>query len=105
MPSSSSFALTGGLTGSGSLGVGLEGGESGAGGERTLILLNRSGVAQKVDVKWPGAKFRYLETASPQQENSVEPGPRPAGASLEVLVSPGAIVTLTNVELGKVTGA
>ncbi len=78
---------------------------SGAGGERTLILLNRSGVAQKVDVKWPGAKFRYLETASPQQENSVEPGPRPAGASLEVLVSPGAIVTLTNVELGKVTGA
>jgi hypothetical protein len=78
---------------------------SGAGGERTLILLNRSGVAQKVDVKWPGAKFRYLETASPQQEHSVEPGPRPAGASLEVLVSPGAIVTLTNVELGKVTGA
>ena len=76
---------------------------SGAGGERTLILLNRSGVAQKVDVKWPGAKFRYLETASPQQENSVEPGPRQAGASLEVLVSPGAIVTLTNVELGKVT--
>jgi hypothetical protein len=35
------------------------------------------------------------------EENSVEPGPRPAGASLEVLVAPGAIVTLTNVELGK----
>jgi len=74
----------------------------GAGSERTLILLNRSAVAQKVDVKWPGAKFRYLETASPQQENSVEPSP--AGASLEVLVAPGAIVTLSNVELGKVTG-
>jgi len=70
---------------------------SGAGGERTLILLNRSAVAQKVDVKWRGAKFRYLETASPQQENSVEPG----GASSQVLVAPGAIVTLTNVELGK----
>jgi hypothetical protein len=74
---------------------------SGAGGERTLILLNRSAVAQKVDVKWPGARFRHLETASPQQENSVEPSP--AGASLEVLVAPGAIVTLSNVELGKVT--
>jgi hypothetical protein len=75
----------------------------GAGGERTLILLNRSPVAQKVDVKWPGARFRYLETASPQQENSAEPVPRPAGTSLQVLVAPGAITTLTNVELGKVT--
>jgi len=74
---------------------------SGAGGERTLVLLNRSGVAQKVDVKWPGAAFRYLETASPQQENSVQP----AGASLQVLVAPGAIVTLTNVELGKANEA
>ena len=71
---------------------------SGAGGERTLILLNRSTTTQKVEVKWQGAKFRYLETTSPQQENSVEPGPRTA----EVLVAPGAIVTLTNVELGKV---
>ncbi len=76
---------------------------SGAGGERTLILLNRSGVAQNVDVKWPEARFRYLETASPRQENSVEPSPRPAGASLQALVAPGAIVTLTNVELGNVT--
>lgn len=76
---------------------------SGAGGERTLILLNRSVVVQKVEVKWRGARFRYLETASPQQENSVEPSPWPAGASLELLVAPGAIVTLTNVELGKVT--
>ncbi|MGB7763372.1 MAG: hypothetical protein WBL61_26290 [Bryobacteraceae bacterium] len=72
---------------------------SGAHGEQTLIMLNRSGVAQKVDVKWPGTKFRYLETASPQQENAVAP----AGASSQVLVAPGAIVTLTNVELGKVT--
>jgi len=76
---------------------------SGAGGERTLILLNRSAVAQKVEVKWRGARFRYLETASPQQENSVEASPRPSGASPEVMVAPGAIVTLTNVELGEVT--
>jgi hypothetical protein len=69
----------------------------GAGGETTLILLNRSSVAQKVAVKWRGAAFRYLETASPQRENSVEP----AGATMEALVAPGAIVTLTNVELGQ----
>jgi Glycosyl hydrolase family 30 beta sandwich domain len=71
-------------------------------GERTLILLNRSSVAQKVTVKWPGASFKYLETADPRQENSVEPSP--VGASLEVPLAPGSIVTLTNVELGKVTG-
>jgi hypothetical protein len=70
---------------------------SGAAGERTLILLNRSVAAQKVEVKWKGATFRYLETAGPRQENAIEP----AGAGLEVLVEPGAIVTLTNVELGK----
>ena len=75
----------------------------GAGGESTLILLNRSTAAQKVAVRWPGAEFRYLETSSPLAENSVEPSPRPAGSGLEVVVAPGAIVTLTNVELGKVT--
>jgi len=77
---------------------------SGASGERTLILLNRSAVAQKVEVKWSGARFRYLETASPQQENTVEASPHPVGATVEVLVAPGAIVTLSNLELGKVTG-
>jgi hypothetical protein len=69
----------------------------GANGLRTLILLNRSSVAQKVTVKWPGATFRYLEIASPQQENSTEAAP----TKLEVLVAPGTIVTLSNVELGK----
>ena len=63
---------------------------------------NRPAVAQKVDVKWRGAAFRYLETAGPQQENAVEPNPQPAGGSLKVLVAAGAIITLTNVELGKV---
>ena len=74
---------------------------SGAAGARTLILMNRSAVAQKVAVKWPGARFRYLETASPRQENLVAPSPQTAGGNLAVLVEPGAIVTLTNVELGK----
>jgi hypothetical protein len=68
---------------------------SGANGQRTLILLNRSSVAHKVLVKWPGAAFQYLEVASPQEENSVASIPR------EILVAPGAIVTLSNVELGR----
>jgi hypothetical protein len=74
---------------------------SGAQGASTLVLLNRSTAVQKVAVKWPGARFLYLETASPRYENHVAPSPQPAGASLEVLVDPGAFVTLTNVELGK----
>ena len=74
---------------------------SGADGARTLILMNRSAVAQTVEVMWPGARFRHLETASPRAENQVVPCLQPAAGNLEVLVDPGAIVTLTNVELGK----
>jgi hypothetical protein len=73
----------------------------GARGERTLVLLNRSAAAQNVAVQWSGAEFRYRETADAQHENSVEPAPRAAGGSVEVHVPPGAIVTLTNVELGR----
>ena len=68
----------------------------GSRGESTVVLLNRSVTAQAVTVKWAGTSFRYKETASPQQENEV------AAAGGEVVVAPGAIVTLTNVELGKV---
>jgi hypothetical protein len=75
----------------------------GAAGERTLILLNRSTAAQKIGVSWRGAAFRYLETADPQHENSVEPSPQAAAGMLEVQAPPGAIVTLSNVELGKVS--
>jgi hypothetical protein len=39
-----------------------------------------------------------MEVASPRQENAVE-----AVAAGEVTVPPGAIVTLTNVELGQVS--
>jgi hypothetical protein len=68
-----------------------------------LIVLNRSTVRQKTAVRWPGAIFRYQETASPQLENAVEPAPAAKGDAWEVTVEPGAIVTLTGVELGRVT--
>jgi hypothetical protein len=68
----------------------------------TLIVLNRSTVRQKISLTWPGAVFRYQETASPQLENAVEPAPAAKGNVWEVTVEPGAIVTLTGVELGRV---
>ncbi|MFB3826510.1 MAG: hypothetical protein ACE15B_07055 [Bryobacteraceae bacterium] len=66
----------------------------GAGGARTLILLNCGTAPRRVSVLWPGAAFKYLETASPQEENAVRPAP--AGT---VTVEPGAVVTLSSVEL------
>jgi hypothetical protein len=72
---------------------------SGNAGARTLVMLNRSATPQRVSVTWPGEPFRYMEVVSPQQENAVEPA-----APGEVTVPPGAIVTLTNVELGQAAG-
>jgi hypothetical protein len=69
-----------------------------AAGKRTLILLNRSVRAQKVALGWPGASFAHLETVDAQHENTVETW----SGGAEVSVGPGAIVTLTNVELGKI---
>ena len=68
-----------------------------AAGKRTLILLNRSVREQKVALRWPGATFTTAETVDAQQENAVEAW---SGGG-DVSVGPGAIVTLTNVELGK----
>jgi hypothetical protein len=69
----------------------------------TLIVLNRSTVRQKISIRWPGATLRHQETTSPQLENEVEPAPAGKGDVWEVTVEPGAIVTLTGEELGRVT--
>ena len=75
---------------------------TGGGNQHTLIVLNRSTARQRVSLTWPGAVFRYRETASPQLENAVEPAPAAKGNVWEVTVEPGAIATLTGVELGVV---
>lgn len=67
----------------------------GGAGARTLVLLNRGLAPRRVTVVWPGKPFRYMETASPREENTVRSAPA------AVLVEPGAIVTLSNVELGR----
>jgi hypothetical protein len=68
----------------------------GDGGKRTLILMNRSVRAQRVAILWPGAVFAEIETVDAQQENAAQPW----SGGREVTVEPGAIVTLTNVNLG-----
>ncbi len=73
---------------------------TGGGDQHTLIVLNRSTVRQRISLTWPGAVFRYRETASPQLENAVQPAPAGKGNVWEVTAEPGAIVTLTDVELG-----
>jgi hypothetical protein len=75
---------------------------TGDGDQHTLIVLNRSTVRQKISLGWPGAIFRYQETASPQLENAVQPAPAAKGNLWELTVEPGAIVTLTGVELGAI---
>ena len=75
---------------------------AGGGDQHTLVVLNRSTVRQRISLVWPGAVFRYQETASPQVENAVQAAPAAKGTAWEVTVEPGAIVTLSGVELGRV---
>ena len=75
---------------------------TGDGGRQTLIVLNRSIARQKISVRWPGATFRHQETANAQSENAVETAPTAKGDCWELTVDPGAIVTLTGVELGRI---
>jgi O-glycosyl hydrolase len=72
---------------------------TGANGARTLVVLNRSLKPQRIDVKWSGKPFRFLEWASPNAENSVSP----ASPASDLVVPPGAIATLSTEELGRVT--
>jgi hypothetical protein len=74
----------------------------GPAGARTIVLLNRSLTPQNTIIVWPGKAFRYMETATPEEENALRPAPpaRPDG-SVEVTIEPGTLVTLSNVELGR----
>jgi O-glycosyl hydrolase len=71
----------------------------GDGGGRTLVLLNRSCHAQRIHVDWQGQAFRFAELVDPYHENSVIPPPDIHSMTVE----PGALVTLSTVELGKLS--
>jgi O-glycosyl hydrolase len=66
-------------------------------GARTLVLLNRSLAPQRVRIQWHGKPFRFLEWATPYEENTESPAP----AGDELVVPPGAIATLSTEELGR----
>jgi len=71
---------------------------AGKDGATTLVLLNRSTVPIKAQVNWPGIKFTEQEISDPYHENCVMPLP---ATPSEIIVTPGSIVTLTDVPLGK----
>ena len=73
-------------------------GFKGDGGKQTLILLNRSLRAQKVTINWASADFNCIETTDAYLENEAKAW----SGGRQVTVAPGGIVTLTNVEIGKV---
>ncbi|MHC4477059.1 MAG: glycoside hydrolase [Planctomycetota bacterium] len=74
---------------------------AGEGGKGTVVMLNRSTRPRRASVNWPGMTFAEIEVADPYHENDIEPLSPHREGHLEVLVEPGAIVTLSNVELGR----
>jgi len=67
----------------------------------TVVLLNRSTRQREVRIVWPGTRLTEKELTDPYHENQIEVL-KARGADV-VTVGPGAIVTLTNVALGKVS--
>ncbi len=65
-------------------------------GRGTLVILNRSFRPARVRVDWPGVRFTTLELADPYHQNAVQAC---SDRTDNVIVEPGAIVTLTNVRL------
>jgi len=66
----------------------------------TAVVLNRSLRPRRVSIVWPGVTFAEKELVDPYHENDVRKAPAPrADDAIEIVVDPGAIVTLTNVPL------
>jgi len=75
---------------------------AGEGRAGTVVILNRSTNPRRLQVLWPKVKFTEIEWVDPYHENDVQKisATLPDGAT-EVVVDPGAIVTLTSVALGR----
>ena len=66
----------------------------------TIVLLNRSIKPRQVQIHWPDVTFTDMELVDPYNENDVRKAPATlADGSTELIVAPGAIITLTNVPL------
>ena len=74
-------------------------GEEGTG---TVVVLNRSPRPRRVRIIWPGVKFTEIELADPYHQNAVREAPAtPADGATELIVAPGAVVTLTSAAPGQ----
>ncbi|MHC4658622.1 MAG: glycoside hydrolase [Planctomycetota bacterium] len=70
----------------------------------TVVAINRSTKPRRLQVVWPGVRFTEMELVDPYHENEVRPIPSSGpGGTTEVVVEPGAIITLTNAALGRLT--
>lgn len=66
----------------------------GEAGARTAILVNRATAPHRVRIQWPGARFTFVEIASPYLENAVL-----ETALGSLVIQPGEIMTLSTVPL------
>ena len=68
---------------------------------RTVVILNRSTISQKIRLTGLSGGFEYMEVVDPYNENKTLNAQEAFDdRSPEVLVAPGAIVTLSTVPLG-----
>jgi O-glycosyl hydrolase len=75
---------------------------AGDGDVGTVVILSRSTKPRQVLVRWPNVTFNEIELVDPYHENDVRKSPvMRAGGATEVIVEPGALITLTNTPLGQ----
>jgi O-glycosyl hydrolase len=75
---------------------------TGGGGAGTVVILNRSTKPRRLHVLWPKMSFTEMELTDPYHENDEQKAPVAlTDDATEVVVDPGAIVTLTNTALGQ----
>lgn len=66
----------------------------------SLVLLNRSNSPIDASIEWPGFKPRFIETTDPYHTNrAAQAAPSATDNSRRIRIDPGAIVTLSDVEL------
>ncbi len=68
----------------------------GTGNSATIVVLNRSLNPINLKINWTNVKFSEMELTDPYSPNIIKPF-----KANEVLVEPGAFVTITNVPLNK----
>jgi len=75
---------------------------AGKGDTGTVVVLNRSTKPRRLRVEWAGVKFTEMEIVDPYHENAVRKAPSQlANGTTEIVVGPGAVITLTNAALGQ----